>query len=92
MDLGFQELKERAREITITLLGFEPRDYRLEQIEKETDGNWNIVVSYLSENKNIPSTESILGFNKVLPYERIYKRLILDNEGSFLKLLMYNER
>lgn len=63
------------------------QDIRLEQAEfNEKENLWEVVVSYLVENKN--KIDKSLGINPtltisaVLPFERIYKLVKIDNDKN----------
>lgn len=86
MDL--KELYQIAKKELMPLYDGEPVDLRLEQVERlEDTGHWNIVVSYLVENKN----QSKMSVIAALPYERVYKLLKINENKEVEKLLMFNE-
>ena len=86
MDL--KGLYQIAKQELIPLYDGEPVDLRLEQVERSKEtGHWNIVVSYLVENKN----KSEISMIATLPYERVYKLLKINENEEVEELLMFNE-
>ena len=89
MDL--KKLYQIAKKELMPLYDGEPVDLRLEQVEqsKET-GHWDVVVSYLVENKNQPSKTLV---NMTIPqqmYEHVYKLLKINDHDKVEGLLMYD--
>ena len=86
MDL--KGLYQIAKKELMPLYNGEPVDLRLEQVERSEDtGHWNVVVSYLVENKN----QSKMSVIAALPYERVYKLLRINENKEVEELLMFNE-
>lgn len=57
-------------------------DFRLEQAEyQSSQGSWEVVVSYLTENKN-KNTSAINPFGENYQFVRLYKKLIIDNTNK----------
>ncbi|MGB3851251.1 MAG: hypothetical protein WA958_14875 [Tunicatimonas sp.] len=71
----------------------EPLDLRLEQVERDKKTNrWNVVVSYLVENKKQSlANTNLIGSNPFATYERVYKLLQVNKKNEVEGLLMYNE-
>lgn len=72
----------------------EPMDFRLEQVEfNESSGLWDVVVSYLVENKNRPETTPSNPFANVgtLKYERVYKSLKINEKNEVTGFHMFNK-
>ncbi len=87
MDL--KELYQIAKQELMPLYDGEPVDLRLEQVERDENTNyWNVVVSYLVENKNQSNITNIMGS---LPYERVYKLLKVNEKKEVEGLLMFNK-
>lgn len=66
-------------------------DFRLEQIvfDKKTK-TWNCVISYLVENKFYdPNDRSFGSFNRQLPYERIFKSLVINENNEVESIYMF---
>jgi hypothetical protein len=85
MDL--KGLYQIAKKELMPLYDGEPVDLRLEQVERSEDtGHWNIVVSYLVENKNRSTVNLIAS----LPYERVYKLLIVNDSNEVEELRIFN--
>lgn len=87
--MELKDLYPKTRELTTTLIGDEPVDFRLEQVAK-SQGKWDCVVSYLVENKNQPqkSVTEVLAPQR-LPYERIYKTLKMGLDGALQGFYIY---
>ena len=82
--MNLKELYQIARQALEDLYG-ELLDFRLEQVEHDDDSGWEVVVSYLVENKNeiqkTHGTSLIPSARFEYKYERIYKSLkISDNK------------
>jgi len=73
------------------MMGEKLNDFRLEQAENTSDGNWDVVVSFLMHNVNAPETNGSIFSGSHLPFERVFKRLLLDTDGELIKYLIYNE-
>ena len=72
-----------AKEELLQLHEAEPLDFRLEQVEREKAADlWNVVVSYLVENKNAHEFMS-------MHYERIYKLLKIDDHHKVVSLHIF---
>ncbi|MEB2780140.1 hypothetical protein U3A58_07025 [Algoriphagus sp. C2-6-M1] len=90
MELSLKEIFEAAKKQFAELINIQESDFRLEQIEfKKEEKAWDVVVSYLQENKNRGSSAvSVFSF---LPYERIYKRLKIDENKEVVGIYMFSE-
>ena len=90
MELSLKEVFEAAKKQFSELINIQESDFRLEQLEyKKEEKAWDVVVSYLQENKNRGvSPTAIFGF---LPYERIYKRLKIDENKDVIGIFMFSE-
>lgn len=86
-------LKDLLHNATIQLGDLSPLDkpdFRLEQaVYKKEDKVWEIVISYLVENNNKP-INPVFPLAPQLPYQRVYKKVILDEDGQVAELLMYD--
>jgi hypothetical protein len=86
MDL--KGLYQIAKNELMSLYDGEPIDLRLEQVERsEETGHWNVVISFLVENKNKTSLSVISS----LPYERVYKLLKVNDDNEVEGLLMFDK-
>lgn len=78
------------------LYGTEPLDFRLEQVEYEKATElWDVVVSYLVENKN-KRDHSLLKMSgwvtdADLEYERVYKSLKIDQNKKVVGFHMFTK-
>ena len=89
MDL--KKLYQIAKQELISLYDEDATDLRLEQVTRSENGdNWEVVVSYLLENKNQPTKIELLDMRRVFPYERVYKLLKINSNGEVEELLMFN--
>lgn len=66
-------------------------DFRIEQFEENANITWNVVVSFLVKNLNTVEQKGIMAMTTPtnLPYERIFKTLVLSGGGDLKKVLMY---
>ncbi|MEC5156300.1 hypothetical protein [Chryseobacterium sp. MP_3.2] len=89
--LQLGKLKQLAFDELSQIFDLEKSDFRLEEYfyEKATN-TYKIIVSFLVKNENI-NTGSLaqlsLGFSK---FERIYKEVVIDEEGIVIKFSIYN--
>ncbi|MDF9800020.1 LEA14-like dessication related protein [Catalinimonas alkaloidigena] len=85
--MDFKELYQIAKKAIVSTLGEdEPTDIRLEQAEfSEDSGYWEVVVSFLVENKNL----SPLNIG-ALRYERIYKLVKINDEKEVKGIYMFS--
>lgn len=85
--MNLKALFEKAR---VVISDIEPsnQDLRLEEAEKIA-GDYNVVVSYLVEDKNPSVSPTLLPFNGKLKYERIFKKLIFSDDMEFKKVLIF---
>lgn len=90
MEISLKEVFEAAKKQFAELINIQESDFRLEQLEyKKEEKAWDVVVSYLLENKNRGvSPTSIFGF---LPFERVYKRLKIDENKEVVGIYMFSE-
>lgn len=87
MDVSIKEVYQVAKEELSHLIELENSDYRLEQIEfNKNEQVWDVVVSYLIPNKN----KSALLIQS-LPYERLYKKLKINENLEVTGMYMFNE-
>lgn len=86
-------LKDLLHNVTTQLRDLSPLDkpdFRLEQaVYKKDDKVWEIVVSYLVENNNKPNNP-FLPLVPQPPYQRVYKKVIMDENGQVAEFLMYD--
>jgi len=91
--LTLKELRDFAYMQIADLEDGEVNDFRLEQAERHNQKEWDVVVSFLVNNvnqSNLPKVNLFGNFNS--PFERLYKRLILKEDGSLSKFLIYKEK
>ncbi|MEJ2881524.1 hypothetical protein [Pedobacter sp. GR22-6] len=93
--MNLSELKKAAKDSIEILFGKNIRDFRVEQIEKASDNlDWEISVSFLMDNINIPHVKNIIGMpglSSMLPYDRVYKTLLISEEGTFKNMKMFKD-
>lgn len=90
MELSLKEVFEAAKKQFAELINIQESDFRLEQLEfKKEEKIWDVVVSYLVENKN-RSVSASLSFT-TLPFERVYKRLKIDQNKDVVGIYMFSE-
>ncbi len=84
--MNLKELYLVSKQELEKLLDSELNDFRLEQaVFNQAENYWDVVVSYLVENKNQPEKQNILtAFNYNLPFERIFKVFHISNEKTIL--------
>lgn len=93
--ISLKKLYESSHSIISELLDEEPRDFRLEQVDAMEESDISVVVSYLMNNTNQNTGKTSLGLalsNLSLPYERVYKKIQLDKDLEFRRLLMYEHK
>ncbi|MFB9293994.1 hypothetical protein [Persicitalea jodogahamensis] len=86
-------LKDLLHHATTQLRDLSPLDqpdFRLEQaVYRKDEKVWEIVISYLVENNNkISSPFSPL--TQQPPYQRVFKKVIMDENGQVAEFLMYD--
>lgn len=86
-------LKDLLHNATTQLRDLSPLDkpdFRLEQgVYKKDDKVWEIVISYLVENNNKP-INPFLPSAPQPPYQRVFKKVIMDENGQVAEFLMYD--
>lgn len=92
--LTLGKLKKIAFDELSPIFELNEDNFRLEEYEfDESNITYNIVVSFLVENKNIESQTltkiSLLGG---LKYDRVYKKVSIDKDGKFIKFSIYNPK
>lgn len=96
------KLKELFKTVQENLIDLyeDAQDMRLEQVEfNENENLWEVVVSYLVENKNKPDKslqrksvlQEISGISQALPFERIYKLVKIDENNDIKGLYIFNK-
>lgn len=87
--ITLKELYQIAKNELSDILPDQNSDFRLEQAEyNENEKIWEIVVSFLSQNFN-KNNSPFAQFGQNLPYERIYKKLKINNEKQPLGFYIY---
>ena len=90
MELSLKEVFGAAKKQFSELINIQESDFRLEQLEfNKSEKIWEVVVSYLVENKN-RSVSSALSLS-TLPFERVYKRLKIDQNKEVIGIFMFSE-
>jgi len=90
MELSLKEVFEAAKKQFAELINNQESDFRLEQLEyKKEEKSWDVVVSYLVENKNRGILPSSI-FN-TLPFERVYKRLEIDENKDVVGIFIFSQ-
>ncbi len=88
MELSLKEVFEAAKNQFAELINIQESDFRLEQLEhRKEEKIWEVVVSYLVENKNRAS----LALVNSLPFERVYKRLKIDENKDVVGIFIFSE-
>lgn len=88
MEPSLKEVFDAAKKQFSELINIQESDFRLEQLEyNKTEKIWEVVVSYLVENKNRAS----LALLNSLPFERVYKRLKIDENKEVIGIFMFSE-
>lgn len=85
-------LKDLLHSVTTQLRDLSPLekpDFRLEQASyNKAEKVWEVVISYHVENNNKPF--SWAGVPPQLPYKRVYKKVIMDEDGQVSEFLMFD--
>ncbi len=97
MELSLKDVFEVAKKQFAELINIQESDFRLEQLEyKKPEKLWEVVVSYLVENKNVRinsdlKNSTLTTLLSTLPYERVYKRLKIDENKEVVGIYMFSE-
>lgn len=70
-------------------------DFRLEEAQRVGDNQWELVISFLTENKNpiLGTKVNLFDLGAKLSstqFERVFKKVLISDEGELLKLSRYN--
>jgi len=85
--MKIQELYQIAKGTLEVLTDNPTPDFRLEQAEFiSRDKTWELVISYLVKNIN---TNRV--FNQDLPFERLYKKVKIDNNSTVSGIYIYDK-
>ncbi len=88
--MELKQLYHTAKNELETIVPEEKSDFRLEQAEyNEKEGIWEIVVSFLveNENKKLHPISMLSDF----PYERLYKKVKIDEKNQVLGFYIFNK-
>lgn len=89
--MNLKELYQISKNELSELSSLESSDFRLEQAEYDKKGEiWEIVVSYLVENTNKPSSP-IGAWTGGYPFHRIYKKVKIDKEKNVIGFYIYEK-
>lgn len=89
--MKLKDLLNNAAEQLKDLSTLDKPDFRLEQaVYKKNEKVWEIVVSYLVENNNNKISSPLVPLAPRYPYQRIYKRVIMDENGEVAEFHMYD--
>ncbi|WP_291134365.1 hypothetical protein [Flavobacterium sp. UBA7663] len=87
--LTLKELYNISKNELSDILPKGDNDFRLEQAEYlHNDQVWEVVVSYLTENKN-KKTSVITPFAENYQFERVYKKLLIDTTKRVTGFYIY---
>ncbi len=88
--MNLKDLLHNATTQLRDLSPLEKPDFRLEQGTYNKEQKvWEIVISYLVENNN----KTLNQFSALVaqpPYQRIYKKVIMDDDGQVAEFLMFD--
>jgi hypothetical protein len=88
--MKLKDLLNNATDQLRDLSTLDKPDFRLEQaVFKKDEKVWDIVISYLVENNNKISSP-LAPLASQYPYQRIYKRVIMDENGQVAEFHMYD--
>lgn len=87
--MQFKDLYQIAKKELGDIPNLVNSDFRLEQVQQQNNdkGGWEIVVSYLVKNDN--KEQNPLS-SLIEPFERIYKRVKINNHGKVEAFFMHN--
>jgi hypothetical protein len=89
--MNLKELYKIAKDELEVLSPFEDSDFRLEQAEFNKEENvWEIVISYLVQNTNKPSSP-IGVLSTSYPYLRMYKKVKIDDNKQVVGFYIYEK-
>ncbi len=92
--MTFKELYQTAKTELNDIYNFENADLRLEQAKFNKEENvWEIVISFLTENKNKPTNEfeRYLQARISLPFERVYKKVKINNDKQVIEFDIFDK-
>lgn len=89
-NLNLKDLLHSATTQLRDLSPLDKPDFRLEQgTYNKEEKVWEVVISYLVENNNKP-TNPLSAIVAQPPYQRVYKKVIMDEEGQVAEFLMFD--
>lgn len=90
MEITLKEVFEASKKALSELVSLPEPDFRLEQVEfKKDEKLCDVVISFLVENKNRAAWATPLLTS--LPFERVYKRLKIDENKEVVGIYMFSE-
>jgi hypothetical protein len=90
--VSVKETVEQIKERFLDLFGTDVIDIRLEEISDNGKNNeYNLTLSFLIPNKNLPQTVTSSLGNIVYPYVRQYKKVKVNKEdGNINSIMIYD--
>lgn len=91
LTMEFQDLYDLAKSKLESITEVEKSDFRLEQaVFDEVKEVWEVVISYLVENNN-RAVNPINAIKGLPPFERVYKKVIIDSQENVKGFYMFKE-
>ena len=90
LTMEFQDLYDLAKSKLESITEVEKSDFRLEQaVFDEVKEVWEVVISYLVENNR--ADNPINAIKGLPPFERVYKKVIIDSQENVKGFYMFKE-
>ena len=90
--MKLKELLDIAKGALSEVITVENPDFRLEEVKYDQDNKlWDITVSYLAENTNEKTSSFHMITSPMYKYERIYKRLTIDEDKNITGLYIFEK-
>jgi len=90
--LTFKQVIEKIREQFYELFGSDITDVRLEEIDQSDDENYNLTLSFLIPNKNVPQSLTSVMSGITNPFIRQYKAVLINKEnGNIVKIKIHKD-
>ena len=91
--MNLKEFYEIANRELKPLYGENLIDFRLEQVKRlKDDSAWEVVVSFLMENKNeVQMSGPLANLTNISKYKREYKAFIIDDNKKVTDYLIFSE-
>jgi len=91
--MKFNEIHGIVKEQIDVISGHENPDFRLEQSEYQAKEKiWELIISYLVENKSTNNSTMSLISGQHAPLERVYKRVKINDKKEVIGFFIYPDK